>query len=531
MVLLPKLCLDLSACLYPALPRALATSPADPPRGDMYNKLKRLFSESSVYTLGNILMRSFSIITMPVFTRCMSTQEYGVLSIVRTVRDLLAVIYEVGTPASSMRFYYDCKTHEERELLFSTLFFLTTSFGICVSLPLLILGAPLWEYFIEDIPFRPYGILTLITVLLAAIGILPRTLFRAEGKAKRFVMLNLAQMTLIVSLSLLFVMVYRMEALGPILGACIASAILYVVYLYYLYPYLRFRFSWTLMKKALLFGLPDSPVRLGNWALKMANQLILQRYVALAMVGVYAVGYAIGSILFELVINGIHWAVLPFYYQTATDENEEEAKKIFAYVTTYNFALILLLALATIMMGKELLFIFGSSRYITALPIVHIIALSSVLQFLFFIPSRSFYLMKKTVYLIPLLLITTTVNIVLCLFLIPHHGIIGAAWATMIAYGLRTVLAWFISQALYPINYQYTRMMKNVIAFGIVIFIWSRLPEISLFFRIIINFALMTLYPLSLFLMKFFEKEEMEHIKWQIYSLFKEFRFIYKNNC
>lgn len=496
----------------------------------MHGKLKRLFSESSVYTVGNILMRSFSIITMPVFTRCMSTREYGVLSIVRTIRELLTVVYEVGTPASSMRFYYDCRTQKERELLFSTLFFLTTGFGLCISIPFLFLGAPLWEYFIEDIPFRPYGILTLITVLLAAIGILPRTIFRAEGKAKRFVVLNLAQMTLIVGISLLFVIVYRMEALGPILGACIASAILYVVYLYYLYPYLTFRFSWTVAKKSLIFGLPDSPVRLGNWALKMANQLILQSYVALAMVGIYAVGYAIGSILFELVISGIHWAILPFYYQTATDEDEQEAKKIFAYVTTYNFALILLLALATIMMGKELLLIFASSKYMSALPIVHIIAISSIMQFLFFIPSRSFYLKKKTVYLIPLLLITAAINILLCLILIPNHGIMGAAWATMIAYTVRAVLAWIISQAIYPINYQYIRMIKNILAFILVLFIWYQLPDTGIVFRIIINFLLMIIYPLSIYFMDFFEKDELDQIKFMIETRFKSLKFIYRSN-
>jgi len=486
----------------------------------MYQRFKKLFSESSIYTVGNFLLRSFSVVTMPVFTRCMPATQYGILAVVRTVRELGNVVYETGTSSSSMRFYYDCKdSEEEMKRLFSSLFFFTTAFGIVCSLILMVFGNIFWSRILKDIPFHPYGSLTIFTLLMTSVGILPRTIFRAEGQARRFVVINLLQALFIILMSIVLVVVFDMGALGPIAATLSASIIFYGVFLYYLKPYLSLSFSWKIVRQCLAFGLPDSPVRFGNWALKMANQLILQYYMPLAVVAIYSVGYSVGSIFFEMVISGIHWAVLPFYYETAKGEKESQAKEIFAYVATYNFILICFLAMFTILMGGILLMVFASSRYASAQPVVEIIAFSSIFQFLFFIPSRGLYVMKKTKYMPPLLLITVAVNLALCLLLIPRYGVLGAAWATLIAYAVRSGLTLWISQRIYPVPYQYFRMGKALIAFIILLAAGSGLSGFPILVEIPIKLVLLTLFPVLLFLMGFFEEQELVRLQLQTRSL------------
>ncbi len=319
----------------------------------MYNRLKKLLAETSIYTIGNVFLRAFSIITMPVFTRFMTTSQYGVLSIVRTVRDLFSVVFEAGTSASSMRLFYECKSFRDEQRLFSTLFFFTTGLGVLISIVFTALGGYLWPLVIKDIPFHPYGTLTIFTVLMMTAGILPRTLFRAKGLAKRFVLLNFLQALFIVIFSVILVVIYHMQALGPIIATFGVSILFSMVYLKYLKPYLSPAFSWTVVKQSLAFGLPESPVRFGNWALRMANQIILQYFVPLSLIGIYSVGYAVGSIIFELTMSGVHSAILPFYYQTAKEEAPEQAKQIFAYIAAYTLVLILFLSLFTIFMGKD----------------------------------------------------------------------------------------------------------------------------------------------------------------------------------
>ena len=470
-------------------------------------------AETSVYTIGNVFLRSFSIITMPVFTRFMSTSQYGVLSIVRTVRDLFAVVYEVGTSASSMRLFYECESLRDEQRLFSTLFIFTTGLGLLLSIVLTVSGIYLWPLVIKDIPFYPYGALTIFTVFMMTAGILPRTLFRAKGLAKRFVWLNFLQALFIVLISVLLVVIYHMQALGPIIATLGVSILFSVVYLKYLKPYLRLAFSWRVVKQSLAFGLPESPVRFGNWALRMANQIILQYYVPLSLIGIYSVGYAVGSIVFELTMSGVHSAILPFYYQTAKEEPPHRAKQIFAYVAAYTLVLILFLSLFTILMGKTLLILFASAKYADAYPVVVLIAVSCVFQFVFFIPSRGLYIMKKTMLFLPLLFVTVGVNVLLSFILIPKYGIMGAAWATLIAYSVRSVLTFILSQRVFYVPYLYMKMCKAFLVFGMLLLAGIQLPEWHMVIQIPVKVVILAIFPVLLYLFGFFENEELTQIR------------------
>ena len=478
----------------------------------MYERLKKLLGESSIYTLGNVVQRSFSVITMPVFTRCLSVSEYGVLAIVTTARELFSVFFEVGSSASSARFYYACQDFEEERRLFSTLLFFTSGFGILLSLLLFFFGEKLWSIAVRDVPFHPFISLTLYTVLAGTVAILPRTLFRVRGQARIFVTVNLVQTSLTVAASVFLIMVRNMGALGPVVSNLVVTGLFSFVYLYCLRKHIALCFSWETVRKALAFGLPESPARFANWALKMSNQLILQHYAPLSMVAIYSVGYSVGSILFEQVINGVHWAVQPFYYQMAKEEVESEAKRIFSYIAIYNTVLILAVALFTIFMGKEMLAIFASSKYEQAQPFITVIGISSIFQFLFYIPSRGLYVANKTVYLLPLVATTAGLNLIMGLILIPGYGAMGAAFSTLVSYALRIILTLIFSQRVYPVPYQYSRMGKALAAFLIVLAIGFHLPHLQLTAMILLKLLVLSFYPILLYFLGFFEERELERL-------------------
>lgn len=478
----------------------------------MYQRLKKLLGESSLYTFGNVVQRSFSMITMPVFTRCMPVSEYGVLAIVTTIKELFSVFYEAGSSASSARFYYTCENFEEERRLFSTLLFFTSGFGILLSLLLFFFGERVWQTAVKGVPFHPYIGLTVWTVLAGTVAILPRTLFRVRGQARIYVTLNTLQTSLTVATSVFLIVVMHMGAIGPVISTLAVTSLFSIVYVYCLRKHISLHFSWQTVRKSLAFGLPESPVRFANWALKMSNQLILQHYAPLSLVAVYSVGYSVGSILFEQVINGVHWAVQPFYYQMAKEEVESEAKRIFSYIAVYNTVLILAVALFTVFMGKELLSVFAGSKYNDSHPLIIIIAVSCVFQFLFFIPSRGLYVANKTVYLLPLALTTAGLNVVLGFLLIPSYGAVGAACSTGISYTARTIMTLIVSQRIYPIPYQYSRTGKALAAFLIVLAMGFHLPNLQIVAMIALKLLVLSLYPVLLYFFGFFEKREIDHL-------------------
>jgi O-antigen/teichoic acid export membrane protein len=485
------------------------------------SRIGQLISESGLYTLGNVVRRSFSLITMPVFTRYLSTSGYGLLSIVGTVQNMLEVFYEMGMSSASTRFYYDCRDERERQALFGTLLVFSLAATLMLTVLLLATGGWLWGVVGKDIPFYPYIVLTIGTVFLGNITVLPYVLFRVENQVPRFFRLSLIQTTLTVLCSVLFVVWLGLGPLGPVLATFIITMTFFGVYGYSLRGQVRLVFRWPIARRALAFGLPEIPLRWGSWALKVADRLILQHLTSLSVVAIYSVGYSVSKMPFDLVANAIHWAIVPFFFATATKESEVRSKAIFSRVATYNVVVVAGLGLGTVLFGRELIEILASAKYAEAEAVVPIIVAASFLQALFYIPSKGIYLQRKTGYLLPLFTIPAGLNIALNFVLIPRFGMMGAAWATLVGYAVMIVLTLPISQRVYHIPYEYGRIAKAVLAACILAAFGGIVSEAPLLARIAAKAILLMLYPLALYLMGFFENDEINWIRDRFATLVK----------
>jgi O-antigen/teichoic acid export membrane protein len=428
----------------------------------------QLGKDTFFYSAGLILRRGLSLITLPIFSRYLTQPEFGALAVLGTLRDLLTVAFELGTPNSSVRFYYDCKSPEERHRLFGTLFVFITAASIFLTLLVILAGPPLWQRIAPDVPFHPLVSLTALTVCLSGASILPRGLFRVTSRTPLFMTLGIIQGVLTAGLSIALVVVWHLGVLGAVVGNLIGAAIFVPVSWVNLRGHMTWAFSPRIVLRALAFGGPDVPVRVGMWTLKLADRLILQAYVPLALVGVYSLGYMLGATAFELVGSSLNAAILPFFYATATEEPGQPSRRVFASVAAYEGAVIAFLGLGTILFARDLIVLLATSRYLAAAPVVPIVVWGAVFLNLSHVPMRAIYNVKKTGWLVVVFVIPALLNIGLNLLWIPPYGIMGAAWATLVAYAVLLVLHFIVAQHVYPIPYQYGRMaMPLVLMLGL----------------------------------------------------------------
>ena len=183
----------------------------------------QLFKDVAVYTVGLVLRRGLAIVTLPVLARVLTQADLGVVALVSTVRELLAVILELGVPNAAARFYYDCRSREERQRLFGTLFFFLMGTAVLISLVALGVGALLWPRFVPDVPFHPFVTLTIATVFFMMAGVLPRSIFRVTDRVPLFMTLSLVQGVLSAAVTIALV-VSGMGALGSVVGALVSAA-------------------------------------------------------------------------------------------------------------------------------------------------------------------------------------------------------------------------------------------------------------------------------------------------------------------
>ena len=187
----------------------------------------QLARDIAVYTTGLVLRRGLSLVTLPVLARTLTQADFGVVALVSTVRELLAVVLELGVPNAAARFFYDCRTTEERRRLFGTLFVFVMVVAAAGTVLALAVGAALWTPFVPEVPFHPYVTLTIATVFLSMAAVLPRTIFRVTNRVPLFMTLSLVQGVLTAGVTILLVVVADVGALAPVLGGLVGAALFF----------------------------------------------------------------------------------------------------------------------------------------------------------------------------------------------------------------------------------------------------------------------------------------------------------------
>ena len=81
-----------------------------------------------------------------------------------------------------------------------------------------------------------------------------------------------------------------------------------------------------ILKDCLSYSLPTIPHVIAGWILDLSDRIFIERYYALADVGMYSIACKIGNLL--LVISGaFRKAYMPYFYRLALDDNQSEVKK------------------------------------------------------------------------------------------------------------------------------------------------------------------------------------------------------------
>lgn len=132
------------------------------------------------------------------------------------------------------------------------------------------------------------------------------------------------------------------------------------------------------------------------------------------------------------------------------------------------------------------------------------------------------YIQKKTKTLPIITAVAASTEAILCFLFIPIFSIIGGAYATLGGYIVMSLGVYFYIQKHYFIEYEWRRILYNYI---IVLTLWLTnyflfdLMDIS-YKSLITKLILVLLYPICLFIFRFFHENEMKEIK-IIFNRFK----------
>lgn len=383
------------------------------------------------YSVVGLLTSGMSIILLPVMTRWMTPNEFGILNSAISLSQLLLPFVTVGLGAAVVRYYHTYSDEPERfARFFSSAFWFQVAAVIFVSLSVL---ACYCFFGVEEI--AGVDLTHMLPVLLLVILNPPRDLgnqlLTSQEKHGRASVNQLVAFAVGTALSLWLIGKLDLGASGRLYGraAGAGAAALMLFRLPEMCSRVRLSVDIEELKTALKFGVPYIPYAFAMAGMLSADKLILQHYVDLESVGVYSAAKTVAMGM-SFVFVAVTRAWYPRYFALRKEGKEEELMKSQWAV----LCILVATVLGFVILAPLVYPLIVDARYISGARLLPLLGMGIYLYGLFLTQSNYITYLKKTVYLPVIAGAGALTSVLLAVYLIPKSAMQGAAIATLGGY-------------------------------------------------------------------------------------------------
>ncbi|MCD6162697.1 MAG: oligosaccharide flippase family protein [candidate division Zixibacteria bacterium] len=476
----------------------------------MFDDFKSIIKHSVVYGMGGMLGKVVGFILLPLYTHYLSTSEYGTLELLELTTYIVGMFLAAGISQSLFRFYYDTEIPEEKNEIVSTALVAIWVISLSGFVVIALFSSSVSNIVFGSSDYTGLFRLVFLGLMFSLTGEIPMSFIRAQQKSVLFTTISLVKLIINLILNILFIVGFGWGIRGIILSALTTQSVISIIFSIYVIKICGFHFSLSKFSKMFKYGSPMIPAGLGYFILNFADRFILQRFTSLSDVGIYSLGYKFGMIMSSVIAQPFMLIWQAKMFEIAKKEN---AKKFFSLIFTYFMFVEIFFGLSLSIIIIDALKIISSPEYYNACFIVPIIAFSYILSGAYFYMQLGLLITKKTKYIAYIVIIIAAINMGLNFLLIPRIGIWGAAYSTVISYGLLCIFNYYVTQKIYYIKYQILRVFKLFIV-ALALYVLAFYVKVDNFIiSITIKFIISLSYPIVLYLVKFYEPDELIKIK------------------
>lgn len=402
-----------------------------------YNNMSREVKASTSYTICSILQKGLSFITLPLFTRILTTKQYGQYTVYSSWMSILTIFITLnlayGTFQTAM-----VKFQDKRMEYSSSIALLFTSLGL-LFLTIYLPFQNAWNKLFE----LPTFIMVFMTVEIVFNGItdcwLQRNRF--EYKYKSVIVVTLSKAILSPLLAFIMVNSFQEKGYARIVGYAIINIVFgLIIYINTLKKGKTF-FKKEFWKYALSFNIPLIPYYVSQMIFNTSDRIMISHICGTDQAAIYGVAYSLAIVL-NFVINAINASYSPwFLIQLKTKEGQKNQKVSFNLATIVAMGLWLIIAIA-----PEFIAIMAGEDYASGMWAVPPVAISILLLFYTQLFDRVLFFYEKKFLLVIGGLLPCILNLILNYIFIPYYGFVAASYTTLASYVLFAFINYFASK-------------------------------------------------------------------------------------
>lgn len=478
----------------------------------MLKDIKNTIKQSAVYGLSRIATKLVSFVLLPVYSLNFSVAEYGVISRIETLWQILFAVFFFGFESGVIRWYSKIENEDEKKkFLFSlTLFLLIINLFFTI---VFYSGAG----FFSGVIFKTdgYSKLVFYASLIASaetFAFIVFLLLRIKGKAFLYTLFSILIALLNLGIQLYYILYTEKKLDGVFIAKIISPVVILIILLPYYISFLKVGFDLKNLKELIIYSFPVMLASLFSTLLNQSDRYILGYLSSSADVGLYSLAYNICGLLNFLVIAPF---ALAFSVMSWNKLKSENAVRFFTKNITYLFFVITYLALALSLATPNLIKIFTLNKdYWTAKDVVPWIAIAMPFYGISIISFFSFYVTGKTFYVLYFTIAALIINVTLNFIFIPLFNMYGAALSNFISFFLLCYLCYRYSKKNYFFEYEWRKIFLMTAVYIILVlpFFYFQLNDLSLINGVLKLLALFA-FPVILYYLNFYESIELERIK------------------
>ncbi len=391
------------------------------------------------YLISDFLLKGMAIITVPIFTRLLSVEDYGIVSVYTSFVAVMAIVsgldLNAGLGRATIDFEEDYPKYLSSVLSLSVVLFLGGFLVISV-----------FSSTISGWVGLPSDLIALASIVGYGSFVFhfynSHLLFQQKYKQKSLLHMIKAISEVVLAI-IMILLINKAKYYGKVYSSFIISLVFMVICFIIIFRKSSKIFFPKAWLYAIKIGIPLVPHSLSGIILAQFDRMAIQALVGATETGLYSFAYNIGMI--PLVFLGAtNSAWVPWFYRQLQTNRQNKIQKA---VKIYSLSF-LVITLGIMILGPELAVIMAPSNYLAGVKLIPVVVLSYFFQFLYTVYVNFAFYMKKTLAISIGTIMAGGLNIILNLTMIPVFGYEIAAWTTVISYFCLFIFHWFNVSAL-----------------------------------------------------------------------------------
>ena len=416
----------------------------------MGNSLLKKFLSFSIGGYINVII---GLMTVPIVTRMLSPEQYGISSLINTIVNVLGIICYLGTDQGFVRFFYEEKEENRGRLLFESLIIP----GVCI-----IIFSSIIFFFRKEISIFIIGkneiIIWKILVLSMFFSIVNRfslLIIRMKQRGKLYSFFNVLTKVMEFLFILILYKFYGNNYKTLVISILISMIITTILSIILEQEMWHFKGKLEMSRQEFFcYSIPLSLTLALNWLFGSCDKIIIKAFSDLYQLGLYSGAFKIIALM-SVIQSGFttFWTPVTYEHYSKYPNDTMFFKKTTDYLAIIFFSLGI-----GILSTRNIIVLLLGEKYYDSIFIMPMLVFIPVMYLLSETTMIGITFKKKTKYFFYISLIVALFNLAGNMLLVPFLGAKGAAISTGISYVLFFSLRTYFSNKLIDFGFDLKRI-------------------------------------------------------------------------